>query len=142
MFLLQMWVDLCLRHRYSELRYHPGILFLWWVQCVHPYLSLINFGWKPRVVTPACFFDYFAWKTFSSPFLWGNIYVYYRGVFLVCSKIMDPVFCIQSVILYLLIGELSLLMLRDIKDISLLVLLCLLLEVELCVCDSPLLGLV
>jgi hypothetical protein len=51
--------------------------------------------------------------------------------------------CISSLLsLSLLIGELSLFMLRDIKDISLLVLLCLLLEVELCVCDSPLLGLV
>ena len=105
MFLLQMWVDLCLRHRYSELRYHPGILFLWWVQCVHAYLSLINFGWKSRVVTPACFFGSFAWKTFSRPFLWGNVYVYCWGVFFVCSKIMDPVFAPILLVYIFLLGN-------------------------------------
>ena len=38
MFLLQMWVPMCLGHRCSDLRYHFGKFLFWWVWSVIPSL--------------------------------------------------------------------------------------------------------
>ena len=73
MFLLQMWVPLCLGERCSELRYHLH-KFLPFMSMKCPFLSLlITFGWKSilldiKMTTPTCFLGLFTWKTFFPVF--------------------------------------------------------------------------
>jgi hypothetical protein len=90
-------MPLCLGHRCSELKYHLGRFFFpLSMKC--PLLSLlIKFSWKCilsdiRMAILAFFLGLFAWKPFFHPWLWGNVYLYGWGVFLVCCRMMDPVF--------------------------------------------------
>jgi hypothetical protein len=82
---------------------------------------LITFGYKSilldiGITTPPCFLGPFAWKIFSILLLWGNICLWLWSMFSVCSKILDPIY-ISSLLAYVfLLGELSPLMLRDIRD--------------------------
>jgi hypothetical protein len=88
-----------------------------------PSLSLlISYGWKSilldiSMATPACFLtvcleNFF----FYIPLLWGNVYLYGCYVFLVCSRMIDPVFTSILLACVFLFGELSPLTLRDIND--------------------------
>jgi hypothetical protein len=86
--------------------------------------SLLAF--LPHKLTPpecpgtACFFRPFAWKiVFFSLSFWGSVYLFPWDGFPVSSKI-GSCLCSQSVSLYLFIGELIPLILRDIKEKQLL----------------------
>ena len=105
--------------------------FSWWIfplmnmKC--PSSScLITFGWKSilldiRMATPACFLGPFAYKSFFLPFTLRQC----LSMFLRCVSCMQQnagsCLHIQSVSLCLFIGELSPLILRDIKERWLLV---------------------
>ena len=71
----------------------------------YPSLSFFNnFGCKLlffhiRMATLACFLGPFAWKLFSSPLLWGSVFLWHWGVFPVCSKMLGPVY-ISSLLFY------------------------------------------
>jgi hypothetical protein len=67
------------------------------------------------MATPASFLGLLAWKSFSSLLLGGNVYLYGSGMFLICSRVMNPVFA-SILLACLFIGELSLLILTDIND--------------------------
>ena len=107
-----------------------------------PIFFFINFGWKSILleiilVTPAFFLGSVCLQNFffPSPLLWGNVYLYCWGVFLVCSRMQNDAscFCIHSVSLCLFIGDMSALMLRDINDQRLLIPVILMLVVIVCV---------
>jgi len=74
------------------------------MKCPSPSI-LINFGWMCilldiRMVTPACFLGPFCLENFFlAPHYWGSVCLCCWGMFLVCSKIMDPV-CIVSMLAY------------------------------------------
>ena len=93
------------------------------------------------MATPACFIRPFAWKIVLQPFSLRQC----LSLTLRCISCMqqNAGYClyIQSVILCLFVGELSPLMLRDIKESDCYFLLFLLLEMELCLCAYLLLGL-
>jgi hypothetical protein len=82
---------------------------------------LITFGWKSifldiKMATPDCFLRPFAWKCFFPAFYSEIVSVFVTEVCFLYAEIAGLCLHIQSVILCLFIGELSRLMLRDIKD--------------------------
>ena len=89
------------------------------MQCPSPSF-LITFGWKSilldiRMATPACFLGPFAWKLFFPTFYFEGISVF-DSVFSCMQQNAGSWLHIQSVGLCPFIGELSPLMLRDIRD--------------------------
>ena len=67
-----------------------------------------------RLATPACSLGPFDWKSF--PILYSEVVSSLRlGVFLVCNRVMDPVF-VSILSACVFIGELSPLILRDINN--------------------------
>jgi len=114
-----MWVPLHLEHRYSELRVHLSRFFLWWVWSILPYLSLITLAWKSilfniRMATPA--WDHLLGKLFSSLLLWGSVCLSHCDTFPICINVLGPVYETSQLIHVFCIGELSWLVLRDIKE--------------------------
>ena len=45
-----------------------------------------------RMASSTCSLGPFSWKMFSSPLLWGSIWICHWGLFLVCSKKLDLVY--------------------------------------------------
>jgi hypothetical protein len=89
---------------------------------------LTNFGWKSvlldiRMATPACFGEHSLGRIYYSLLLWDSVCLCHWGVLLICCKI--DLACLSSLLEYFgFVGffkELSLLILRDIKDRRLLV---------------------
>jgi hypothetical protein len=76
-----------------------------------PSLScLINFGSKSvlldiRMAIASCFLGPITWKKISSPLLWGHVYLWCWGVFLVCPRMMNPVFTSILLICVFLLGN-------------------------------------
>jgi hypothetical protein len=81
-------------------------------------ISLVNFWLKVNFIryynhNCSSFLGTCASKPFfSSLLLWGSIFLCHWSMFLICNKMLSPV-CVSS--LCLLIGELNLLMLKDIN---------------------------
>jgi hypothetical protein len=73
------------------------------------------------MATPACFTGSFAWKTFFPGFYFEVVFIFVIELYSCMDQ--NPGYCLHtcSVSLCLYIGELSPLILRDIKDRSLLV---------------------
>ena len=92
-----------------------------------------------RMPTPACFLGPLAWKTFSTPLVWDSICLCHWGVFLVCSKMLDPVYI--SNLLAFLLGNCVLWCWEILKKSDCCFLVLLLLKVELCLCGYLLIGL-
>ena len=140
-----MWLPLYLEHRYSELIVHlGGFITLMIMKC--PFLSfLMSLGWKSilldiRMVTPACFFRHFAWKIIFQPFILRQCLSFSLRWVSCKQQNVGSCLCSQSVSLCLFIGELSPLILRDIKENNCF-LLFLLLELAFCSCGCLLFGL-
>jgi hypothetical protein len=59
-----------------------------------------------RMETSACFLGPFAWKTFFSSLLfWGSVCLCDWGVFLVCNKMLDPVYVSSLLFCVFLLGN-------------------------------------
>ena len=107
----------------SIFRIENSSWMIWPLMCMKwPSVSfLITLGWKSilldiRMTTPACFFSPFAYKLFSSLSFWGSVYLFPWDGFPVSSKMLGSV-CVASLLVYVFfIGELSPLILRDIKE--------------------------
>jgi hypothetical protein len=69
-----------------------------------------------RIATPACLLGPFPWKKLPTLLLWGNVCLWLWGMFSVCSKMLDPVYISSLLAYFILLGELSSLMLRDTRD--------------------------
>ena len=139
-----MWLPLYLKHRYSELRVHLGGFYLWWVWsaplCLFwklwvgsRFYSILE--WLLQFVTS----DHLLRKLFSSFLLWGGVCLCSWERFPVCSEMLVPAY-VASLLISLFIGEVSPLILRDIKEKSLLPV-TFLLELEFCSCGYLLLAL-
>ena len=77
------------------------------MKCPSPSL-LITFGRKfilfdIRMTTPACFLELFSWKTFVQ-LVSLSVCLCYWDVFLVCTRMMDPVY-ISSLLAYVFLLE-------------------------------------
>ena len=92
----------------------------------HPSLSfLISLGWKSilfdiRMASPACFFRPFAQKIVFQPFTLMQNLSFFSGWVICKQQNAASSLCSQSISLCFLIGEFSLLMLREIKEKQLL----------------------
>ena len=90
------------------------------IKCPSPSL-LIDFSLKSvlldiRMATPACFLGPFAWKTFSQPFTLSRCLSLWLRCVSCKQQNVGSCFHIQSLSLFLFIGELSPLILSDIND--------------------------
>jgi hypothetical protein len=79
------------------------------MKCPFTYL-LIMFGWKSvslgiRMSTPACFLAPYSWKTFPNTLLRGSVYLCCWNMFLLCSRIMDPVYISSLLACVCLLGN-------------------------------------
>jgi hypothetical protein len=116
-FLLWMWVFLHQEHRCSELRVLLGPLMS--VKC--PSLSfLITWCWKSilfdiRMATPASFLELFAGKIVFQHFIQKFCLSLSLSSVSCMQQNVRSYLCIQSISLCLFIGELSPLILRDLR---------------------------
>jgi len=112
-------VPLNLEHRCSKLRVLRSRFFFWPVWSVLSYLFFITFCWKLILILEWLLqlisWDHLLGKLFSNHLLWGSVYLCHWDVFPVCSKMLGPVY-ISSLLVYVFFGDLSPLMLRDIKE--------------------------
>ena len=146
MFLLQMWVPLCLGHRCSELRDHLDRYFSSEEYEGFPYFFLLT-------LVESLFYYILEWllQLVSWFHLLGNLFFFFFWALyseVMClSLLLECVSCMQQMVvtvfvhcasLCLFIGELSPLMLRDINDQWLLFTILLMLVVFVCghVCAS------
>ena len=112
-----------------------------------PSLSfLMTLGWKSilldiRMATPACFFRPFAWKIVFQPFTLRQCLSFSLRWVSCQQQKVGSCFCSQSVSLCHFIGELSLLILRDIKEKYLLLPVIFVVRVGFCSCGCLPLGL-
>jgi len=115
-----MYID-ALVFRYLGLSVHLGGFFLWWIWSVLPHLFLCLLvenrfysilEWLLQLASS----DHSLGKLFSSLLLWGSYCLFLWRVFPVGSKMLGPHWISRLLICVFLLGELSPLMLRDIKE--------------------------
>ena len=115
-FLLWIYMPLHLEHRHLGLRVHLRGFFLWWIWRFLSYLFywLLVYSTLEWLLSLASF-DHLLGKSFSSLLLGGRVNICLLDVFPMEQNAGYSLH-IQSVSLYLFIGELSPLLLIDIKE--------------------------
>ena len=133
-FLLWMWVPLHLEHRCSELRVHLSRFSLWPIWSVLPYLFLITLVESWFLFDISVFLGTICLENCFPTFYSEVVSVFVTEVGLLYAAKCWVLFMYVSLLVYVFWGELSPLMLRDIKEKWLSPPVILLLEMEVCLC--------